>query len=72
MTTTMPAMLETIKAIKENKKLKNTKIFIGGAVVKKKIPWPKDGKYVLKIGGRCMYSCKLDILTVKDKNMDKQ
>lgn len=37
MTTTMPAMVETVKAIKETKQLKNTKIFVGGAVINEKM-----------------------------------
>jgi len=37
MTTTIPAMLSTIKLIKQNSQLKSVAIFIGGAVVSRKI-----------------------------------
>ena len=33
MTTTLPAMLETVEAIKKNRQLKDVKIFLGGAVL---------------------------------------
>lgn len=37
MTTTIPAMLDTITLIRQNARLKSVKIFIGGAVVNRKI-----------------------------------
>jgi 5-methyltetrahydrofolate--homocysteine methyltransferase len=37
MTTTIPAMLDTIKLIRQNSQIKSTPIFIGGAVVNKKL-----------------------------------
>ena len=54
MTTTMPAMLETVKAIKETKQLKDVKIFIGGAVINQQIAddigeyYAKDGMGMVK------------------------
>jgi 5-methyltetrahydrofolate--homocysteine methyltransferase len=49
MTTTLPAMLETVEAIKKTKQLKDVKIFLGGAVINNAIAeeagvfYAKDG-----------------------------
>jgi 5-methyltetrahydrofolate--homocysteine methyltransferase len=54
MTTTMPAMFNSIKAIKANKSLRDTKIFIGGAVINNKIAednqvyFSRDGMEMVK------------------------
>ena len=45
MTTTMPSMLSTVRLIKDNSSLKDVKIFIGGAVVNKKIADEVDVNY---------------------------
>lgn len=55
MTTTIPAMLETVKGIKETKNLKNVNIFIGGAVINKSIAdnagalYAKDGLGMVQV-----------------------
>ncbi len=57
MTTTLPAMTETVKALRANEKLKDIKIFVGGAVIDQTVAdsvgalYARDGMDMVKMIG---------------------